>query len=402
MRTFWLTSLASALLASSLCAQTNSVGYTDVSWVNASGVGSSVLAARVHYPAVLQGANAPVLPTTTGYPVVVFLHGYAQMGSDYSRMGGELATLGFVAIMLDTARYDYLLLEQDARAMFGAIAAATAESGGFFEGAMDTARVGLLGHSMGGAVIAYVVNEDPGNPAGNPGYRCALGFAPVDPALAVSNTIVRVPIGLVSGQGDVLTPPAQHAAPYYASLVPAEGLKFHYQMGAACGHMNIVGLTQDSNGVFQRTKKIMKGFFGQFLSGSVVGLEAVLGVDGVTDPNLVAVEMDSVVPQSWASGSLKVGGQTRVSIAAEPGFAGLLAANSTSLPTSTMIGTLLLDPASTFSVAQGFIVGERFDVMLSVPQLPQLLGTSFAVQGAGATINEPCRLGSAITFVIGG
>lgn len=400
MRNLCVSSLAWALLASSVVGQAT-IGNTEVSWVNHSGAGTPVLTATVYYPAIVSAANAAVLPTTTGYPVVVLLHGWGRFGSDYYRMGQELATLGIIAVMVNSAQYSYTEMEHDTRAMFAAMGDANDEVGGFFEGTLDMSRVGLLGHSMGAAVLAYVLNDAPNAPSTNPGYKCALGLAPVNPAIALAGTEVRVPIGLVSGQGDTLTPPAMHAIPYYNALVPAEGLKFHYQMDASCTHMNLVGLEQVNSAVFSRTKKVVKGFFGQFLSGSVLGLEAVLGVDGQSDPNLVAVEMDTVVPQSWGSDTLRVGATTRVSVAAEAGFAGLIVASSLAPPTPTIIGTLLLDQATAFSIAEQFISGERLDVMISVPMLPELIGTHLAIQGAGATINSVFQLGSALSFTVG-
>jgi len=401
MRYLRPTMLAVTMFASSLLGQNAGIGTTDVAWVNTSGFGTPVLSARVLYPVAHTGYNAPLLPTTAGYPVVVFLHGYGIIGSTYGRLGGELAATGVVVVMLDTALTSYIALELDARAMFDAVAAANVEVGGFLENGLDMSRVGLLGHSMGGAVMGLVLNEAPGAMAPNPGYTCGLGLAPVNPALALAGVVVNVPVGLVSGQGDTLTPTGSHAAPFYAALTPTSGLKFHYQLDAACNHMNLVGLAADSPEVFERAKKIAKGFFGQFLMGSVVGLEAVLGDEGLADPHLVAVDMDSVVPQCWADSTLKIGTQTRISVAAEAGYAGLIAASSTSLPIPTFIGTLLLDPASAFSVAEGFMVTERFDLVITVPPAPQLIGATIAFQGAGATINAVFRLGSAITLVIG-
>lgn len=400
MRNLWVSSLAWTLLATAAVGQSPAIGQTEVAWVNNSGNGAAILDATVHYPAVAPAVNAPVLPTTTGYPVVVFLHGWGRLGSEYYRMGQELASLGIVAVMMNTAQFSYLEMEADTRAMFGAIDAANSEVGGFFEGAMDMSRVGLMGHSMGGAVLSYVLNEAPNASASNPGYKCALGLAPVNPSIALAGTEVTVPIGLVSGQGDILTPPATHAIPYYAALVPAQGLKFHYQLNANCTHMNLVGLEQVNPAVFERTIKIAKGFFGQFLSGNVLGLEAVLGVDGESDPNLVLVEMDSAEPQSWGSDQLRVGQTTRISVAAETGFAGLIVANSLAPPQPTLIGTLLVDSASAFSVGESWIPGERLDVLITVPPLPELIGSGLAVQGAGATINSVFQLGSALSFTI--
>jgi len=399
MRNLKLSSLVWTLLVSTALGQ-QPTSYVDVSWPNVTGAGSPLLDARIHYPSVSTGPSSAIAPNPGGYPVVVFLHGFGMLGNDYASIGDLLASEGFVAVMLNTAQYSYVDMEHDARAVFPAIASANRAPGGFFEGSLAADRVGLLGHSMGGAVIAYVLNDDPSETSANPGYLCGLALAPVDPAVVGASTTVRVPIGLVSGEGDTLTPPSSHAVPYYASLQPSEGLKFHYQMGLSCDHMNIIGLASNDPSVYERTILITLGFFGQFLGGSLVGLDAVLGPEGQADPNLSNLEMDAAVPQSWASGDLAIGTQTRISVAAENGFSGLLAAQSTSNPMTTSYGPLLLDPSSAFSVVETYIAGERLDVMLTVPNSPVLVGTTFAVQGAGATIHSVFQLGSAVSFVI--
>ncbi|MCK5942565.1 MAG: hypothetical protein KAI24_11380 [Planctomycetes bacterium] len=333
--------------------------------------------------------------------MVVFLHGYGLIGSDYSAIGETLAESGFIGVMLNTAQFSYVDMEHDARAMFEALDIENASPGSMFRSRLNMEQVGLLGHSMGGAVIAYVLHVDVTTPVANPGYTCGLGLAPVNPALAISGTSVRVPLGLVSGQADTLTPPATHAVPFYQSVTPLEGLKFHYEMGLTCDHMNICGLATNNPSVFERTQSIITGFFGQFLSGSLQGLESVLGVDGQSDPNLAALQVETSVPQAWADSPLRIGQTTRVSVAVEGGWGGLLAANSTTLqPTVTMVGTLLIDPNSAFTLAEGPVGGQRMDVLITVPNSQSLVGTTFAVQGGGATVNTPFLLGSAIGFVI--
>lgn len=401
MRNFMLSAVLTTLLAASAAGQCTNVGNASVSWPNNYGAGSASLDADIYYPAICSGLNAPVMPSAGGHPVVVFLHGWGKLGSDYYRIGSELASMGIVAVMMNTARHSYSLMEDDAKALFGAINAATSTEGTFFQGSMDMSKVGLMGHSMGGAVLALVLNESSSAPAKNPGYKCALGFAPVNPSLAVTNTVVTVPIGLVSGMGDTLTPPYLHATPYYSSLVPADGLKFHYKLDTVATHMNLVGLGPVNPVIFERSLKIINGFFGQFLNGSRAGLESILGVDGLSETHLASLDRQTVVPQAWSDGELRVGGQTRVSVSAEAGFAGLIIASNVASPTATSVGSLLLDPSSAVPLAETLIVGNRLDVIITVPALSQLIGTSFAIQGGGATINEPFRLGSALSFTIG-
>lgn len=394
-------SITCALLSSALVAQ-HPVGISNVSWPNPMGVGSTMIDACVHYPAVQAGVNAPIATPSnpSGYPVVVFLHGYGMIGDDYAAIGDTLAEAGFVAVMLNTAQWSYQTLLEDTRAVYKAIGNEALNPASPFASMFDYTRVGLLGHSMGASVIAYVLNTDPEVSPPNPGFRCALGLAPVDPALAISNYTIDVPLGLVSGQGDTLTPPNSHASPYYHSLAPRDGLKFHYEMGPACDHMNLVGLNSNNPAVFARSQSIMTGFFGQFLSGSITGLEAILGNDGQSDPNLASLEVDTTVPQVWLDSPLCIGQTSRVSVALEGGWGGLLAASSTAQPTQTVVGTLLLDQSTAFAIEECPVSGERLDVLLTVPMVPALLGAPFALQGAGSAVNSAFTLGSAIGLEI--
>jgi dienelactone hydrolase len=402
MRPTAISSLAGLVLAGALAAQ-HPVGTFDVSWPNASGQGSATLDARLHYPADSAGFGSRIAqpPTAEGWPVVVFLHGYGLIGNDYAHIGDSLAEAGYVAVMLNTAQWSYQQMEYDTRALHDAIEVVANDPFSKFFNRIDESRVGLLGHSMGGAVIAYVLHYDLLQPLSNPGYKCGLAVAPVDPALAVAGVQVRVPIGIVSGQGDQLTPPAVHASPYYQSVTPLEGLKFHYAMGHNCDHLNIVGLSQNIPIIWDRTETIMHGFFGQFLNCSITGLEGIIGDDGKSDPNLVEVLVDTSIPQAWADSEMQVGKSTRISVALEGGYGGLLGADAMSTPLATALGPLRVNPASAFTMAQLPMTTERLDVTVNVPNLPALVGMKFAVQGGGTTVFSQFYLGSALLFEIG-
>jgi hypothetical protein len=402
MRSNWVTVFVLALFAVSAVGQaaSSSVGTREVVWSNESGEGSANLASSIYYPAAGAGINRPIQQIIGGHPVVVFLHGWGRLGSDYYRVGNALAEMGIVAVMMNTGQQSFAVLERDARAMFSALEVESNRLDGFWEGAFDMRRVGLMGHSMGGAVMSLVLNESPLQPNVNPGYVCGMGLAPANPAIVCAGFDVRVPVGVVSGQGDLLTPPQTHAVPFYGLLKPDHGLKFHYQFNANCTHMNLVGLEPGQPEVFFRTRKVFEAFFGHFLLSSLIGLEAVMGVDGYADQNVVAVDVDTAVPQAWCADKVHLGSTIRVSVAAEPGFAGLIVAGEMGLPTLTSIGTLLLDTSSAFSFGESFIFGDRLDVLVGIPNEPELIGCDFAIQGVGGAINSVLMLGSALSLGI--
>lgn len=401
MRHLVLGPLAVALFASIAPSQIAAIGTHDVAWPNASGFGTPVLTARVHYPAVVAGFDAPPQLQPGGWPVVVFLHGYSLLGRDYGALGEALVGPGQVAVMLDTAQFSYVDMEHDARALLAAIAEANQSINSFLAGMFDLERVGLMGHSMGGAVAAFVLGDDPAHPLPAPGYRCALALSPVDPGAAVAAE-VHVPFGIVGGEGDTLTPPAVNALPFYQALAPTAGVKFCYLMDGACGHMNVAGLDPSAPAVFDRALRIANGFFGQFFGTDVRGLEPVLGPDGESEAHLSTLLREVITPQVWAEAQLALGLTVRVSLLGNSsGIFGLVAASDlVTMPLPTWIGDLLVDPVTAFPLNLTMVSSDRLDISISVPDVTTVLGSVFALQGAGPGAASPFWLGSAIRLSV--
>ena len=125
-----------------------------------------------------------------------------------------------------------------------------------------------------------------------------------------------------------------------------------------------------------------------------------LGAEGLSEAHLVQVDRQVVTPVAWCDSPLSIGRVTRLSVASENGYVGMLGAHAEAGPISTPIGDLLLDPTSAFAIAQTLTSTQRFDLYLPVPNNPLLVGVTFAVQGAGATVTAPFLLGSAMAFRI--
>jgi hypothetical protein len=397
-----MTRLASLLLVlcatGSLSAQAASpVGSLLVAWPNPVGVGSPVLDAMVHYPAMATGYAAPVRPRAGGYPVVVFLHGYDKIGLDYNELGIGWAAAGFAVVMLNTARVDLTLLSLDAQAMPAAISAANVEPTSPLAGMFATLRIGLAGHSMGGAACAMAQ-------AGSAVYRACLALSPVDVGLAGPYAgQVTVPFGIVVGQGDFVTSLQAHALPYFNSLGTADGLKFIYLMNQDCSHSNIAGLDQvPSAEVFPRVIDLGIGFFRHFLGEDPLAMDRCIGDVAQAEPRMVSITQRVAEPQIWISDPLRIGDRTRISVACEPGFGGVLVALDRGPGLSTPFGTLLLDPASTSLLSVGIAsAGSRVDTMLQVPADPDLIGFSVSFQALGDLVTSPVAFGSAITLEVG-
>lgn len=375
------------------------VGLRDVSLPNTTGQGSANLTARVHYPATTAGTNAPVLPRVGGWPVVVFLHGFAAVGNNYAPIGNALAANGFVAVMSNTMQFDNQGQEYDGRALYSALVAANAAVGGPFAGALDMSNAGLLGHSMGGGNVGNVLANDPG-------YRAGFCMAPVPPR-GSNAALVRAPLAIVAGQGDVITPVASNAQPYYAALTGYQGCKAYYLMNGDCTHLNVCAfslVTATDQAVFARSMALALGWFDRWLRNGPLGLDAVFGPVPRSDVRFVAASQQFAAPQVFASGLFSVGQATRLSIAAEAGFAGVGLSTGLASPLPTPFGDLLLEPAPAVLQWSGLTgsgaADQRFDVLVAVPNDPGFAGQAFAVQALGVDRAGALRLGNALAFAI--
>jgi pimeloyl-ACP methyl ester carboxylesterase len=394
---FRLAVLVLAAAAASLPAQSPpfAVGRRDVGWTNTTGSGASTLSARVHYPATSGGTNTPILPRSGGWPVVVFLHGFAALGSFYGSLGDALAAEGYVAVMSNTSQFDNVGQERDGRALFSALTAAVNAAGGPFENALDLGRVGLAGHSMGGGNTANVL-------ANNPGYRCGFAFAPVD-ARTGNAAAVAVPFGIVVGTGDSTTPWQTTARPLYQGLTAYTGIKMLCVLNGDCNHTNVAGLfVSGSPGteVFARTRDTALAFFARYLRGEAAGLEQVLGVSARAEPRLTALFAEVETPELWPAAPIRTATANRISVAAEPGACGVLAA-PTFGSTPTPFGELRLDAASAFLAFAGTASAERrFDATLVLPADPSLIGARLPAQAFGPSRDAAFELGSATELAV--
>ena len=383
-------------LVAPLAAQSSyTPGFELVAWSNSATIGSPVLDAMVHYPALTTGYAAPKLPRSGGWPTVVFLHGYDKIGLDYHDLGQAWASAGIVVVMLNTARTDGQLLVEDAQVTPAAIAAENTTVGAPFAGMFAIHRLGIAGHSMGGGLCAVAQRA-------NPVYAAGLALAPVDPSLAVQVAGVTIPFGIVVGEGDAITPPQWHSRPFFEALGTADGLKFLYLLNQDCSHTNIAGLDQvPTAAVFPRVADISASFFQHFLAASPTAFERCNGPDALAEPRLIALDQEISLPQVWASSRLRIGGRVRFSVAVEWGNGGLLIALGQGAALPTPFGSLLLDPSSMSLYALGFAETERrIDAIMDVPNDPQLIGFELALQGFGPSASSPFILGAAVTLRI--
>jgi dienelactone hydrolase len=164
-------------------------------------------------------ADAPVAEKEKSYPVVVFSTGFGNLPSDYTSLLEDLASHGYVVLGI-TNTYSAPVVRfpdgrvaqnlsaasfprgprqaieaagnrmvkvwaADVRFSLDKLAEMNADPKSLFYGRLDLKRVGLLGHSFGGAATAKVCSTDP---------RCKAGIdIDGDPFGSVLNTGIKQP-----------------------------------------------------------------------------------------------------------------------------------------------------------------------------------------------------------------
>jgi dienelactone hydrolase len=384
------TLLLALTLSASISCQTTDAGFVPVSLVNTTGQGSPTLDARVYYPATADGLSAPMAaPPAGGFPVVVFLHGFTQLGDSYEVIGADLARRGYVIVLNNSSQFSVLDQVAEAKAYFSALGAASAQAGGFFEGALDLTRAALSGHSIGASNTIQALTD-------NPGYRCGFVLAPVDPGQTVTAQ-VDVPMCVIQGEGDTILSWAHTGLAVYNDATNASSLRLFYRMGPAARHNNVAGLflaDAVDEDMWHVSRSIMRGFLDRYLLGEQAGLEGVIGDEARAEPALSHLHLSIESPQLWTVGDPGVGQVVQVRLASEPGPAVLLFAGALGATLPTPLGFLQLDPTSVLSSAPILVGADRYATLpIAIPANPALVGFDLAVQGLGRGTGTTTNLG---------
>ena len=383
---FSLPLLCQRVLAQSLSPASFSVGFRNMGISNVGSKGSKTLWAKVYYPATKAGASAPILPKAGGWPVVVFLHGYSGLGSNYPDLANRLAAMGFVMVMSDTARFSPDLQLDDGKALFPSLVGENKRKASPLFGALDLQRAAVMGHSMGGGNSLRVLAE-------NPGYRCGVALAPWDGKGFITNfnyppkygPKIRQPFLILHGEGDSRLDWKQTAFRWFQSATKVRGLSAFWLLDKNCDHKNVARLLSSSTKTDKEVFSKILGFAGawlkRFLGDKAPELEAVLGPKLASGKYLRQLRLRVGAPEFWISGTGRLGAPLGFRLLGEPGMGVLFFAAKTG-KLQTPWGTLLLDPRTMHPLAAKFLGASRiFALDQTIPKDPSLVGLGIPFQG---------------------
>lgn len=205
-------SIARAALAASLA--TNAViGFAQTSdptssSLNATAGPLSVSTASVSLPRGFGGGTIYYPTTQARYGVIAISPGFTATETSIAWLGRRIATHGFVVITLNTLT----TLDQPAsraNQLMAALSYVVNSSSSAVKARIDTARLAVAGHSMGGGGALIAARD-------NPTLKASYPLTPWNSSTSFST--VRVPTMIIGADGDTIAPVATHARPFYASL----------------------------------------------------------------------------------------------------------------------------------------------------------------------------------------
>ncbi|AOW90525.1 MULTISPECIES: bis(hydroxyethyl) terephthalate hydrolase [Streptomyces] len=158
------------------------------------------------------GGGTIYYPTSTAdgtFGAVVISPGYTAYQSSIAWLGPRLASQGFVVFTIDT---NTTLDQPDSRGrqLLAALDYLTGRSS--VRERIDSSRLGVMGHSMGGGGSLEAAKS-------RPSLQAAIPLTPWN--LDKTWPEVSTPTLVVGADGDTIAPVASHAEPFYSSLPSA-------------------------------------------------------------------------------------------------------------------------------------------------------------------------------------
>ncbi|MEU8068766.1 MULTISPECIES: alpha/beta hydrolase [unclassified Micromonospora] len=169
------------------------------------------------------GGGVIYYPTSTAegtFGAVAISPGYTASWSSLSWLGPRIASHGFVVIGIETiTRLDQP--DSRGRQLLAALDYLTQRSS--VRGRIDTSRLAVAGHSMGGGGSLEAA-------AARPSLQAAVPLAPWN--LDKTWSDVRVPTLIIGGETDSVAPVATHSIPFYNSI-PSSSEKAYLELDGA-------------------------------------------------------------------------------------------------------------------------------------------------------------------------
>jgi len=198
-------------------------------------------------PATLQGSSVNlevVLPVAGSFarPVVIICHGWMAPTLLYEGIAHHLASRGFAAVLFEQPNFwsnDMQSWTDNTKDAISELARLNADPKSAIFGELDMDRVGVIGHSRGGACATMIAGEDPR-------VKCAVGLAPANwwtPAIynqaLAAATKIKAPYMAIIGASDTWLASPAYPQNFYDAATQCQERQFIEVTGG--GHMMYFG-----------------------------------------------------------------------------------------------------------------------------------------------------------------
>ncbi|MFE2533132.1 alpha/beta hydrolase family protein [Streptomyces sp. NPDC059371] len=233
------------------------VAYSDVT-VSASGRSYS---ARVWYPGTTAGANAVVAPGA--HPGLAFGHGFFQGITQYESLLKHYASWGFIIVTPKSQGGlfpSHSAFADDLNAALTWLTSQNTTSGSRFAGAVNTDRLGVSGHSMGGGAALLAAGRNPAVKSVS-----TLAAAETNPSAVTASGKLTMPAQYVGGSADSIAGVADNQQKMYDAK-PAPAQLRVITGGFHCGFEDSSGFGCDSGAVTRAAQqKLTQGVTTSYL-----------------------------------------------------------------------------------------------------------------------------------------
>lgn len=228
----YLIPLLALATPSTIAAQPFAIGTTNLTFIDDTR-GGRAIACEVAYPAQNAGTDVPVAPGI--FPVVVLGHGFVMTVGAYANFREALVPEGYVLVLPTTEGGllpNHSAFGTDLAFCVSAFQTEGADNGSLFFGHIATSSA-LMGHSMGGGAAIL-------GAASSVSINAVVCFAPAEtnPSAIAAAGDVDVPLLILAGSQDCVTPPNENQLPMYLAAPTACKAYVEIVGGGHCNFAN--------------------------------------------------------------------------------------------------------------------------------------------------------------------
>ncbi|MCX8057453.1 MAG: T9SS type A sorting domain-containing protein [Ignavibacteria bacterium] len=215
-----LVAITILVLVNLLFPQPENPGIMKAGWLNTTlNRDGRTLSVVIYYPALNEGSNTPIDTTNKPYPIIGFGHGFAMQTSYYTSLFKHLASYGYIIIAPQFPDVNHLQLAYDLLYCVRFIKSQNSNLNSIFYRLVDTSKVGLFGHSMGGGASLLASSIDSTITVVAP-----LAAAETNPSVISVMSKIKSVVYLITAQNDGITPPSSNQIPMFNNANPIKAI----------------------------------------------------------------------------------------------------------------------------------------------------------------------------------